>query len=195
MRSAGVKLLNKDGNRFIDELLPRDVVTAAILKECEQGRGVRTEQGEQGVWMDTPSLEKEHPGILQKMFPKLLRMAATANVDISREPLLIYPTLHYQNGGVMINKRGQTSVKGLLAAGEVSGGIHGRNRLMGNALLDIISFGRNAGAYSATQIKHRGNKQINLEHLNKLHRARSSAGITTEHQSPMLFPEYYHSSV
>jgi succinate dehydrogenase / fumarate reductase flavoprotein subunit/L-aspartate oxidase len=63
--------------------------------------------------------------------------------------MLIYPTLHYQNGGVIIDGNGQTDVPGLLCAGEITGGIHGRNRLMGNALLDILAFGRRAGRQAA----------------------------------------------
>ncbi len=59
---------------------------------------------------------------------------------------MVYPTLHYQNGGVAIDKNGATSVPALYCVGEVTGGIHGRNRLMGNALLDILSMGRRAGA-------------------------------------------------
>ena len=74
--------------------------------------------------------------------------------------MLIHPTLHYQNGGMEIDANGATSVPGLYGAGEVTGGIHGRNRLMGNALLDIISFGRRAGTAAAAGIE-RSNHPFN----------------------------------
>ena len=76
----------------------------------------------------------------------LRHLAHKCGHDAAQEPFLVYPTLHYQNGGVAIDKDGATSVPGLYCVGEVTGGIHGRNRLMGNALLDILSMGRRAGA-------------------------------------------------
>jgi succinate dehydrogenase/fumarate reductase flavoprotein subunit len=67
------------------------------------------------------------------------------NIDIRKEPMLVFPTLHYQNGGVEINPDTETNVPGLLCAGEVCGGVHGKNRLMGNSQLDLYVFGRRAG--------------------------------------------------
>ena len=75
----------------------------------------------------------------------MMRMFGKYGIDIRKEPILVYPTLHYQNGGLKITATAMTDVENLFVAGEAVGGIHGRNRLMGNSLLDIIVFGRNAG--------------------------------------------------
>lgn len=83
----------------------------------------------------------------------MMRMFAKYGIDIRKEPILVYPTLHYQNGGLDIGVDGMTSVENLYVAGEAVGGIHGRNRLMGNSLLDIIVFGRNAGQQAGKNAK------------------------------------------
>ena len=104
-------------------------------------------------------------------------------------PLLVYPTLHYQNGGVIIDENGLTTVPGLYCVGEVSGGIHGRNRIMGNALLEIISFGRRAGVQAANLSHGRGHKKVTIEHLSRLRRELVAAEMPMEVKGPMLFPE------
>ena len=147
-RSSGAKLINAFGERFIDELEPRDVVAAAILRECAEGRGIQRD-GQIGVFLDTPTLAKQSPGIFEKHLSTLRHLARKCGLDPATEPFLVYPTLHYQNGGVAIDKDGATNIPGLFCVGEVSGGIHGRNRMMGNSLLDIFSFGRRAGARAA----------------------------------------------
>jgi succinate dehydrogenase / fumarate reductase flavoprotein subunit/L-aspartate oxidase len=189
VRSAGTWLLNGHGERFIDELSPRDVVAAAILRECAEGRGIHVNGDSVGVWLDTPGLELRNPGILQKRFPKLLNLGRKAGIDPAQSPLLIYPTLHYQNGGVVIDEHGRTTVPGLYCVGEASGGIHGKNRIMGNALLEIISFGRRAGDHAAAQRHGKGHKQVSLEHLNRLRRELTISNMPMELKSPMLFPE------
>jgi succinate dehydrogenase / fumarate reductase flavoprotein subunit/L-aspartate oxidase len=189
VRSAGTYLLNGHGERFIDELNPRDVVAAAILKECSEGRGVKVNDEGCGVWLDTPGLELRNPGILMKRFPKLVHLGKKAGIDPVESPLLIYPTLHYQNGGVVIDANGQTTVPGLYCVGEASGGIHGKNRIMGNALLEIISFGRRAGSHAAEQRHGKGHKQVGLEHLSRLRRELTISGMPMELKSPMLFPD------
>ena len=106
-------------------------------------------------------------------------------------PILIYPTLHYQNGGLEITADGQTTcVKNLFVAGEAVGGIHGRNRLMGNSLLDIIVFGRNAGQQSAKAAKETTVKELTLEHVKKYEAELASAGINSDKYSPKLLPNY-----
>jgi L-aspartate oxidase len=189
VRSAGTYLLNGKGERFVDELKPRDVVAAAILKECAEGRGVQTSDGGQGVWLDTPGLELRNPGILKQRFPKLLHLGKKAGIDPHTSPLLIYPTLHYQNGGVAINEHGETTVPGLYCVGEASGGIHGKNRIMGNALLEIISFGRRAGAHAAERRHHKGHKRTSIDHLSRLRRELTISDMPMEKKSPMLFPD------
>ena len=147
-RSAGARLINGEGERFVDELAPRDVVASAILRECAEGRGIDRD-GQVGVFLDTPTLELQQPGILDQRLVTLRHLAKKCGHDPALEPFLVRPTLHYQNGGVAIDKDGAACVAGLYCVGELSGGIHGRNRLMGNALLDILSMGRRAGAKAA----------------------------------------------
>jgi len=189
LRAVGCLLVNGLGERFVDELQPRDIVCASILRECAEGRGVRVDKQRVGVWLDTPRFERSQPGLLEKQFPNLMSRTRIAGVDPRIKPLLTYPTLHYQNGGVVIDVNGATTVPGLYAVGEVSGGIHGRNRLMGNALLEIISFGRRAGAM-ATANHDRGPKKITLEHVNRMRRALTIAGLPMSERSPQLLPEY-----
>lgn len=192
VRSAGATLVNGNGERFVDELKPRDYVTAAILKEVEEGRGVVVDEGTSnevhGVWLDTAGLEKKEPGIIEKKFPRLIHTGKTCGVDPRKEPILIHPTLHYQNGGVEIDKNCRTSVKGLYASGEVSGGIHGTNRLMGNALLEIISFGRTAGLDAAEAVKGKSLAKPTIEHIKNLRRELTLSGRSLDKKSPMLFP-------
>lgn len=190
VRSAGAYMLNGHGERFIDELSPRDVVAAAILRECAEGRAVQMDNNHCGVWLDTPGVELREPGILEKRFPKLLDLGRRGDIDPRKQPMLIYPTLHYQNGGVVINDNGRTNVPGLYCVGEVCGGIHGRNRLMGNSLLDIISFGRRAGEHAATVCRGSSFSNVSIEHLSRLRRKLTLAGMPMEKKAPMLFPGY-----
>jgi aspartate oxidase len=145
-RSYGATLRNAAGDRFCDELAPRDTVAAAIVRECEEGRGLVTPDGRPAVHLDTTAIDPEIAG---EVIPTMLRRYRAAGVDPLQEPILTYPVLHYQNGGLRIDGRGQTTVAGLFAAGEISGGVHGRNRMMGNSLLDCVVFGRRAGRAAA----------------------------------------------
>ncbi|MCP4125611.1 MAG: FAD-dependent oxidoreductase [Gammaproteobacteria bacterium] len=189
IRSAGTYLLNSEGNRFVDELKTRDHVSSAILKECTEGRGIQVGDQAAGVWLDTPGLELRSPGLISQKFPKLVQLGKKCEIDLYTTPLLVYPTLHYQNGGVQIDKNGLSTVPGLYCVGEVSGGIHGRNRIMGNALLDIICFGRRAGAHAAGHNRRPGHKKISIEHLSSLRRNLTMSKMPMEQKGPMLFPE------
>jgi len=192
VRAAGALLLNGAGERFIDELLPRDVVCAAILREVREGRGIRSPRADKeryGVWLDTPRLERSAPGLLEREFPKLLARTRGAGLDPRLDPLLVHPTLHYQNGGVVIDVDGATTVPGLYAVGEVAGGIHGRNRIMGNALLEIIGFGRRAGIAAVAE-RDRGPKKVTLEHVNRMRRALTLASLPLERKAPRILPAY-----
>jgi succinate dehydrogenase / fumarate reductase flavoprotein subunit len=121
----------------------------------------------------------------------MMRMFAKYGIDIRREPILIYPTLHYQNGGLDINVNGETTnVKNLFVAGEAVGGIHGTNRLMGNSLLDIIVFGRNAGQQAGEKCKSVQLKDLTLAHVDEFEKQLDAAGIQTEICSPKLLPDY-----
>lgn len=189
VRSVGAHLVNGLGERFIDELSPRDVVTAAILHECANGRGVQ--RGEAvGVFLDTPALLAERPELLTTQLISLGHLAHRCGIDPAVDPLMIYPTLHYQNGGVAIDDHGATAVPGLYCAGEVAGGIHGRNRLMGNALLDILVFGRRAGRAAAARRGEPLPARIGLEHVRAWQRARTLAGLGEAPRSPILYPDY-----
>jgi succinate dehydrogenase/fumarate reductase flavoprotein subunit len=190
-RSAGAKLINGEGERFVDELKPRDVVAAAILRECAEGRGIERE-GQIGVFLDTPTLERENPGLLQKRLVTLCHLAQKCGHDPAQEPFLVYPTLHYQNGGVAIDKDGATSVSGLYCVGELSGGIHGRNRLMGNALLDILSMGRRAGAKVAESAGSPVHGRAGIGHVHEWQRQLTMAGLPLHVKTPQLFPTYAH---
>jgi succinate dehydrogenase / fumarate reductase flavoprotein subunit/L-aspartate oxidase len=190
-RSAGARLLNGECQRFVDELKPRDVVASAILRECAQGRGIERD-GRIGVFLDTPTLERENPGILAKRLVTLRHLAHKCGIDAAQEPFLVYPTLHYQNGGVAIDKDGATSVPGLYCAGEVTGGIHGRNRLMGNALLDILSMGRRAGARAAESKGRVTASRAGIGHVHAWQRELTLAGLPLDVKAPQLFPDYAH---
>jgi succinate dehydrogenase / fumarate reductase flavoprotein subunit/L-aspartate oxidase len=193
-RSAGAKLINGEGERFVDELKARDVVASAILRECAEGRGIERE-GRIGVFLDTPTLERESPGILEKRLVTLRHLAHKCGHDPAEEPFLVYPTLHYQNGGVAIDRHGATGVDGLHCVGEASGGIHGRNRLMGNALLDILSMGRRAGADAAETAQSADSPtagRAGIAHVHAWQRMLTLAGLPMDFRSPQLFPDYAH---
>ena len=184
-RSAGALLRNGLGQRFVDELSPRDVVSAAILRECREGRAVERE-GQLGVWLDTRVLTNQQ----LRGFGALCHQAKKCGHDPSTTPFMVYPTLHYQNGGVAIQTDGLTTVPRLFCAGEITGGIHGRNRLMGNALLEIISFGRRAGARAA-ELRHQAQpRKATLAHVHAWQRCLAEAGLPLDRHSPSLFPGY-----
>ena len=110
---------------------------------------------------------------------------------LRKVPILVYPTLHYQNGGLEIGGDGFTkAISNLLVAGEAVGGIHGRNRLMGNSLLDIIVFGRNAGKAAAAKAKETELGTLTLKHIEDYAEELKSAGIESEDVSPLLLPHY-----
>ena len=121
----------------------------------------------------------------------MLRMYLNYDIDMRKSPILVYPTLHYQNGGLEIGGDGFTKAIGnLLVAGEAVGGIHGRNRLMGNSLLDIIVFGRNAGKAAAAKAKETELGTLTLKHIEDYAEELKSAGIESEDVSPQLLPHY-----
>uniref|UniRef100_UPI0022EB06F0 FAD-dependent oxidoreductase n=1 Tax=Falsiroseomonas oryzae TaxID=2766473 RepID=UPI0022EB06F0 len=190
-RAAGGQLLNGEGLRFVDELAPRDVVAAAILRELAEGRGAERE-GQAGVLLDTPALEQAQPGILRKRLVTLSHLAHRAGFDPAAEPFLVRPTLHYQNGGIAIDTEGRTGVAGLWCAGEATGGIHGRNRLMGNALLELVAFGRRAGASAAAETRSEQERGVGVGHLADWRRALIGAGLPLSAKAPLLFPGYGH---
>src|SRR5712692_9718180 len=145
-RAYGAVLLNVDGEEFTDSLGPRDEVSKAIFDEVEEGRGVLTEDGRPAVYLDTTRIP---PADADISLPYMLRRYRAAEIDPLAEPLLTYPVLHYHNGGVVIDTSSETTREGLYACGEIAGGTHGRNRMMGNSLLECCVFGRRAGKAAA----------------------------------------------
>ena len=192
VRSLGAQLVNKDGKPFVYSLETRDVTASTIIRECKgRGNGVKTTDGE-GVWLDTPMIEIiGGEGTIEKRIPAMMRMFGKYGIDIRKEPILIYPTLHYQNGGIDINADGETTnVENLFVAGEAVGGIHGRNRLMGNSLLDIIVFGRNAGKSAGEKCKSVKVGKLTLDHVNAFKKELDGAGLAPTKLSPQLLPNY-----
>jgi L-aspartate oxidase len=145
-RAYGAVLLNADGEEFTDSLGARDAVSAAIVAEVERGKGVLTPDGRPAVWLDTTRISPEDAEI---SLPYMLRRYRGSGIDPLTEPIYTYPVLHYQNGGLVIDERGETTLEGVFACGEIAGGAHGRNRMMGNSLLECAVFGRRAGRAAA----------------------------------------------
>ncbi len=191
-RSAGAKLINGEGERFVDELQPRDVVASAILRECAQGRGIERD-GQIGVFLDTPTLELKNPGILAKRLVTLRHLAHKCGHDAAQEPFLVYPTLHYQNGGVAIDKerRHERTRPVLRRRG------HGRHswtqpadgqraarhpehgtpcRSLGGAIAVDASIASRAG----------------IGHVHAWQRELTLAGLPLHVKAPQLFPDYAH---
>lgn len=194
VRSIGAMLVNKDGEAFMHPLETRDVSAASIIRECKaRDKGVPIPGGGYGIWLDTPMIELLHgEGTIEKRIPAMLRMYLKYDIDMRKQPILIYPTLHYQNGGIKIAVNGMSDVENLFVAGEAVGGIHGENRLMGNSLLDIIVFGRNAGVNAAAKAKQTKVGKLTLDHIDRFAAELKAAGIQTDLVSPMLLPRYTH---
>ena len=192
VRSMGAKLVNSEGEVYVHPLETRDVNAAALIRECStNGKGVPTPDGGRAVWLDTPMIDMIHgEGTLEKRLPAMLRMYLKFGIDMRKTPILVYPTLHYQNGGIEITVDGQSGVENLFVAGEVVGGIHGRNRLMGNSLLDIIVFGRNAGQQAAKKARGVTVGKLSLEHVNKYEAELEAIGVEHQAASPKLLPDY-----
>ena len=193
VRSLGAMLVNKDGEAFMHPLETRDVSSAAIIRECTaKAKGVIACEGS-GVWLDTPMIEiLGGEGTIEKRIPGMLRMYSKYDIDIRKVPILVYPTLHYQNGGLQISADGLTNIDNLYVAGEAAGGVHGRNRLMGNSLLDVIVFGRSAGKNASAKCKNVTVGKLTLDHVNEFAKEMEEAGITSDIVSPKLLPTYTH---
>ncbi|HET7744632.1 MAG TPA: FAD-binding protein [Gaiellaceae bacterium] len=149
-RAYGAVLVNSDGEEFTDSLGPRDAVSQAIFDEVEKGKGVATPDGRPAVWLDTTRIPEEDAEL---SLPYMLRRYRGAGIDPLGEPILTYPVLHYQNGGLVIDEHAETTLESVFACGEIAGGTHGRNRMMGNSLLECTVFGRRAGKAAAERAR------------------------------------------
>jgi len=192
IRGAGGQPLNKHGELFVFPREPRDVESSALIREClERKNGIATPSGRLGVWLDSPLIEMlQEKGYINKQFPAMHRQFIRYGIDITQEPMLVYPSLHYQNGGIEINDKCETNIPGLYVAGEVSGGVHGRNRLMGNSVLDYNVFGRRAGKYAAEYVKSAKLGALSLDHIADYEAELKKAKIQTALITPVLLPSY-----
>ena len=192
LRGRGAQPVNKNGDLFVYHLEPRDIESSSYIRECyEREMGITTPTGMRAVWLDTPQIEAVNgPGTIEREFAAMFRLFKKFGIDIRKEPMAVFPTLHYQNGGVEINANTETSVPGLFCAGEVCGGVHGKNRLMGNSQLDIYVFGRRAGKYAAERAKTATIGKLTLAHLDRYDKWLEEAGIKTDRKAPLLLPEY-----
>ena len=192
VRGLGAQVCNVDGNQFVYPRETRDVEASALIRECvERGKGAVTPTGFIGVWLDSPMIDILHgPGTIQKALPAMVRQFARFGVDIINDPMLVYPTLHYQNGGVTLEPDGSTTVANLYGAGEISGGVHGRNRLMGNSLLEVTVYGRRAGRAAGQRVQETTLGKLTLEHVAAWERKLEEAGVETDIESPLMLPDY-----
>ena len=192
LRAQGAQVTNCDGESFAASLETRDALAAAIIRECsDRGKGIKTPTGMVGVWLDTPLIDMIHgPGTFKRRFAGIYSRFSKDGVDPEKEPILVYPTQHYQNGGIAINTFGETSVENLYAVGEVSGGVHGHNRLGSNSLLDIFVFGRRAGKAAAVKARTVTIGKLSLAHVRTFENELREAGIVSRGTSPLLLPDY-----
>jgi aspartate oxidase len=149
-RAYGAVLLNADGEEFTDSLGPRDAVSQAIFDEVAKGKGVDTPDGRPAVYLDTTRVPEADANV---SLPYMLRRYRAGGVDPLREKILTFPVLHYQNGGLVIGPDAETTLEGVYACGEIAGGTHGRNRMMGNSLLECCVFGRRGGRAAAAKAR------------------------------------------
>ena len=167
-RAYGAVLLNADGEEFTDSLGPRDVVSQAIFDEVAEGQAASRRRTAAPPSTSTRRGSPEADAEIS--LPYMLRRYRAAGIDPLAEPILTYPVLHYQNGGLVIDTDAETTLEGLFACGEIAGGTHGRNRMMGNSLLECCVFGRRAG-------RGRGGEGAEHEHDD---RHRSASGVVED---------------
>lgn len=138
VRGEGAILLNSKGERFVDELLPRDVVTKAIFAEMEK-------EGTEHVWL---SLEPISEDEIKSHFPNIYKHCLEEGYDITKEPIPVVPSQHYFMGGIDVDSYSKTSMERLYAVGETAcNGVHGRNRLASNSLLESLVFAKRASSH------------------------------------------------
>jgi len=192
LRAQGAQVVNVEGEMFVDRLETRDALSAAIIRECgKRDKGVLTPTGMTGVWLDTPLIDQIYgQGTFLRRFAGIHKRFGKDNIDPIKEPILVYPTQHYQNGGIQTDVNSETDIQNLYAVGEVQGGIHGHNRLGSNSLVDIFVFGRRAGRYSAQRVRETTIGKLSLEHIRAYDELLVKKQISTGKVSPLLLPDY-----
>ena len=137
VRGEGAILLNSKGERFVNELLPRDVVTNAIFREMEK-------EGTQHVWLSLAPIPEEE---IKSHFPNIYKHCLDEGYDVTKEPIPVVPSQHYFMGGIDVNDFSKTSMGRLYAVGETAcNGVHGKNRLASNSLLESLVFAKRAAS-------------------------------------------------
>jgi len=193
VRALGGQIVNVDGEEVACNLEPRDVLASFIIRECtKRGRGIKTPAGDNGIWEDIPLIDIIHgEGTIAQRLPTMVRQFARFGIDITKEPVLVYPSIHYQNGGVKMDTYAASEIPGLWVPGEVGGGVHGRNRLGGNATLDIYVFGRRAGKQAAEFSKKEKLGRLTLDHVRRFQQELVKLGIADQRPfTPMILPNY-----
>lgn len=158
VRGEGGKLLNKNGDRFIDELLPRDIVSKSILNQI-------SESGMPYVYLDVTHMNKDY---LIKRFPKIYTECLKRGIDISKDYIPVSPAQHYFMGGIEVDLNSKTSMENLYAVGETScTGVHGANRLASNSLLEGLVFSKRAAKDINNNIDKEENEMIEVLKVDK----------------------------
>ena len=164
VRGEGAVLYNKDGERFVNELLPRDVVTKAIKAQMEK-------DGTDHVWLSMENIGTES---ILSHFPNIYRRCKEEGYDVTKEPIPVVPAQHYFMGGIWVDSDSQTSMERLFAAGETScNGVHGANRLASNSLLESLVFAKRAAQKigrekTDTAAKQAGENEKRSGNVNKI---------------------------
>ncbi len=155
VRGEGAILLNSKGERFVNELLPRDVVANAIFAEMEK-------EGAEHVWLSLAPIAEEE---IRNHFPNILARCLEEGYDITKEPIPVVPAQHYFMGGIKVNGYSKTSMQRLYAVGETAcNGVHGKNRLASNSLLESLVFAkRAAGDIAENYSAANGEVQIEID--------------------------------
>lgn len=158
LRGEGAILKDINGNRFVDELLPRDIVSKAILNQMK-------DTNSQYVLLDASFMDAEY---LKNRFSLIYENCLEKGIDITKEAIPVSPAQHYFMGGIKANTDSKTSMENLFAVGETScTGIHGANRLASNSLLEGLVFGKRAANFINKNIKNKSILHINVDKINK----------------------------